>query len=200
MVAGEVSRVSAPMTPLEFINNAQTRLKDYIPGLLLCIEKVPGDIAEFGVYEGWLCRGIAELAPTRTVWAFDTFEGMPIEDHTVGLDDDNPPGKWASDRIQTLSRLAIPNIRVMKGRFVDTLPKCDSDGFALVHIDCDTYNGYRQVLNWLPTHLSNGAIVTLDDWDICTGALKAVNEWKPLWKDNAAWVGEMMFEWRKDTR
>lgn len=179
-----------------FIDKSTNRIKDYVPGLLLSLEDVPGDIAEFGVYEGWMCRGIAELQPHRTIWAFDTFEGMPAEDHIPWLDDGDPPGKWASNKVQTLTRLSIPNIRIMEGRFADTLSQCDAT-FAFVHIDCDTYNGYKQVLGWLVTHLADGAIVVMDDYPECAGAKKAVEEWKPLWTAHTVWVADMMFEWKQ---
>ena len=182
---------------VEWINKSENRIKSHIPGLLLTLEGIPGDIAEFGVYEGWMCRGMAELQPHRTVWAFDTFEGMPVEDHIPGLDDSNPPGKWASDKSETIARLTAPNIRIMEGRFADTLPNCTATTFALVHIDCDTYNGYKQVLEWMVTRLANGAIVVMDDYPECAGAKKAVEEWKPLWEDHITWVGDMMFEWKQ---
>ncbi len=186
------------MTATELIDKSENRIKGKVPGLLTCLKDVPGDIAEFGVYQGWMCRGMAELEPTRTVWAFDTFEGMPKEDHTPELDNDNPPGKWSSDRVETLERLTFPNVRIMEGRFAETLPKCDASAFAFVHIDCDTYNGYKQVLEWIPSRLSDKAIVVMDDYPECAGAKKAVDEWKPTWANHTSWIGEVMFEWKKD--
>src|SRR2546427_656411 len=41
-------------------------------------DKVEGSLAEVGVYRGELSKFIQELAPQRTLYLFDTFEGFPV--------------------------------------------------------------------------------------------------------------------------
>src|SRR5665811_557353 len=43
--------------------------------------KVPGDIAEVGVYRGGSARLICEVQGARGLYLFDTFEGLPVTNH-----------------------------------------------------------------------------------------------------------------------
>jgi hypothetical protein len=170
------------------------------PKLLEEVKFVPGDIIEFGVFEGYNCLGFAEMEPSRQVWAFDTFVGMPGEDHNPELDSSNPPGKWLVDKAAVQGRLReLPNIHIMEGRFADTLPRCHASPIALAHIDCDTYAGYTQVLGWLVPRLAPGSIVVQDDHPGCAGATKAIEEFKLAYPTRARWRDEHSFIWDEVT-
>jgi O-methyltransferase len=141
------------------------------------LRDVPGDFAEFGVFEGDKTIGMVRDAGTRTVWAWDTFEGMPDDNYIEALDKSDPPGKWmpAGDIVKKLEDLGV---KVVKGKFSDTIPAFNQDvKFAFVHIDCDHYWAYKRVLEFITPRMSPGGIVRLDDYGCCDGARKATDEW-----------------------
>lgn len=136
---------------------------------------LPGDIAEFGVYNGGSTVRLAEWG--RKVWAFDTFEGLPKEDCR---DSDGPyvqPGKFTPTWNLPELWARFPNIVPMKGRFVDTLPTVPAGvRFMLVYIDCDYQQSFEQVLGWLPGRLVPGAGIVIDDYTALEGVRIAVDE------------------------
>jgi hypothetical protein len=140
----------------------------------LLAPRIPA-IAEFGCYNGGTTRFLAEFG--LPVWAFDTFTGIPPEDYDPKLDYSDPPGKWVASAAPEVLFEGYPNIIPIKGRFADTLPLVPKEvRFALVHIDCDLYASYKQVLDWLPDHLTPCAAIVCDDYGHCDGATKAVDE------------------------
>lgn len=143
------------------------------------VKHLEGDFAEFGVYNGGGTRQLASLDPPRTVWAFDTFEGMPKEDYGGDQDKSDDPGKWKPDAPPEKLFEGLTNVRVMKGRFIDTIPLLPSDvKFLVVHLDCDWYASYRQALECLETRLQPGATIFLDEYsENWVGAWKAISEW-----------------------
>jgi O-methyltransferase len=146
------------------------------------IRHLPGHFAEFGVYNGGGSRELARLDATRMVWAFDTYAGMPSEDYHAGEDDANPPGKWTPAAPPADLFRGIPNIMPVGGRFADTLPSLlfRPLKLLLVHIDCDYYESYRQVLEFLERHMTPGGVAFIDDYEPghnCHGCVRAVDEW-----------------------
>jgi macrocin-O-methyltransferase TylF-like protien len=140
-----------------------------------------GDVAEFGCYRGGSARQLATLTG-RTVYAWDTFTGLPAEDFTAELDIDTP-GDFAPGATAAELFAGWPTIVPVIGRFADTLPKFPTEvRFAFVYIDCDLYESARQVLDWLPAHLSDGAVILLDDYNSHKGIHQAVTEFAADWK------------------
>lgn len=159
------------------INNLDTIAKK--------LETVPGDIAEFGCFEGENTEHMARFFPGRRLWAWDTFEGMPDDGYIHDLDKSDPPGKWkpgCGDPIKHFEAICSThgyNIIPVKGLFSVTIPAFDHPDvhFAFVHIDCDHYNAYKRVLAFITLRMSPGGIVRLDDYGCCEGARKATDEW-----------------------
>ena len=151
-------------------------------GVLERIKDVPGDLAEFGVFEG---ENVLAMARTgRHVWAWDTFEGMPDDDYIEVLDRSDPPGKWKPN-CDVIRKLAVSGMYItpVVGRFSHTL-KAFGQGdqekgikFAFVNIDCDNYWAYKRVLEFITPRMSPGGVVRLDDYECCDGAQKATDEW-----------------------
>lgn len=181
---------------LEKLYPSQThKLHVFKPAYELLKDK-PGDFAEFGVYNGNGSRELASLDSKRTVWAFDTFEGMPIEDYNEAEDYGNPPGKWKPGATPKDLFAGINNIKPVVGRFTDTLPTITKETkFVLVHLDCDYYASYKQVLDWLSDgHLVDGSVLFVDDWD-CEGCKRAVKEWLEVVKSKASFDGFATIVW-----
>lgn len=150
------------------------------------IKHLVGDFAEFGVANGGGSRELSRLDPTRLVFAFDTFSGMPAEDYHPGEDDANPPGKWAPQGTPEQLFEGIANIVPVVGRFAVTLSKVIIPRLLLVHIDCDYYESYRQVLEFLESRMVQGGVAFIDDYDPehnCLGCRRAVDEWVATMRD-----------------
>jgi hypothetical protein len=148
------------------------------------LREVPGDVAEFGCYEGENTEHMARAFGTRTVWAWDTFEGMPDDSYIEELDNSDPPGKWVPGKsplphFEHLNKDHGMNIHPVVGVFSKTIPAFEHPEvrFAFVHIDCDHYHAYRRVLEFITPRMSPGGMVRLDDYGCCAGAKKATDEW-----------------------
>jgi hypothetical protein len=90
-------------------NETRARIIDTVIKLA---EPTQGDVLEFGVYEGQSLETFAERCTQRTVYGFDSFEGLPSPWWT------RPKGTFAT----SLPRLFKPNVRLVQGLFDDTLP------------------------------------------------------------------------------
>ena len=53
--------------------------------------------------------------------------------------------------------------------------------FAFCYIDSDYYESTRQVLDWLPGRLSDGAVLLLDDYKSHKGVRQAIHEFAEEW-------------------
>lgn len=145
-------------------------------------QELPGDIAEFGVYGGGCTRQLARYG--RTVYAFDTFSGMPEQD-IENMDVNSPtgnlfrPGDFRPPLSVDQMFKGFPNIVPIIGRFADTLPAFRAGiQFALVFLDCDLYRSHVQALDWLvsTSRLLPGTALVCDDWGFLPGAGRAIEE------------------------
>lgn len=90
--------------------------------------KIPGDVAELGVYQGAFAAEINRLFPERRLWLFDTFEGfhardLAIEAERTGV---KTQRRSFSDTTIELVRNRLPHpemARFIKGYFPESL-KC----------------------------------------------------------------------------
>lgn len=123
--------------------------------------KLSGFIAEYGVDDGTSLIPLSSWTD-QIVYGFDSF---------VGLEDQ---GKWKGnithqDEFQHdgIIPFQIPsNTNIIPGWFEDTLPgfKYMSDIAKYIHIDCDTYEATKTVLNSIINKLHIGTVITFDDY------------------------------------
>lgn len=169
----------------EKISNSDILFRRYAPKL------IDGDIYEFGVYEGGTARELAKL--NRTVYAFDTYQGMPGYDYDPKLDHDEP-GKFKPKYTPEQLFEATPNVIPVVGEFRKTLQDFKVPGpIALVHMDCDLYNSYTEVFTWLAPKLLPGSLIIVDDYYHCKGAEKACNEFMDKYDKEWTDVGKVLF-------
>ena len=161
---------------------------------------VEGDICEFGVAQGTTSALIAnEIAATgRTLWLYDSFEGLsrPTEkdvliDDPCGLGSmENYAGSMAFGAEQVTRRVAdagfpMQRLRVVPGfvtpaTTVDVLPA----KVAFAYIDFDLYEPIAVMLGLLRERLSVGGVVVVDDYGyLSAGAAAAVDEFLAAHKD-----------------
>lgn len=136
-----------------------------------------GNLIEVGVYMGGSAKIMAQDYPNRTIYAHDTFEGLP-DDISVP-DGDSPkyfPGlmKESSYEVVKANLKACSNIKIIKGRFPDTaIPNLK---FAFAHIDVDTYKGTKETIEYLYPQICLGGLLLVHDYPAHPGVKKAIDE------------------------
>jgi hypothetical protein len=118
-----------------------------------------GLIVEFGVWRGHSVNFLASLT-NEAVYGFDSFEGLRED--------------WAGDGclkgdfgVSGRPPRVRRNVRLIKGWFDDTLPiflREHQGPFSFVHVDCDTYEATRTVLDLAVDRIIAGTILVFDDY------------------------------------
>jgi hypothetical protein len=152
-------------------------LRDEAYQVLSCAratDKIEGEIAEVGVYRGGSARLICEVRGARTLYLFDTFEGLPVTNH---LDSLFGAGQYAAsfEAVQTyLSK--FPNIHIYKGLFPATSDPVADKRFSFVHLDVDLYQPTRDALDFFYPRLNAGGMFLIHDYLWAEGVRRAVQE------------------------
>lgn len=141
---------------------------------------VPGAIAELGVYRGKTARLMHLLAPSRRMYLFDTFEGLPERDLAV-----DP----AASKEVVCANTSIELVRGRVGKGADMVfcpgyfPETASavpegERFALVHLDTDLYAPTLAGLEFFSERMSPGGIILIHDYGTPNwpGVRQAVDE------------------------
>ena len=108
-------------------------------------EKVPGDIAEVGVYKGGSAKIICSAKGDRVLHLFDTFAGLPKVDEVDAV---WPfyEGKFAASYDHVRAYLSHEkNVFMYKGIFPDTSDPVKDKRFSFVNLDVDTYESTEEV-------------------------------------------------------
>lgn len=92
--------------------------------------KIPGDVAELGVYQGAFAAEINRLFPERRLWLFDTFEGFHARDLAIEAERTGVKTQRRSFSDTTIelvrSRLPHPEMaRFVQGYFPESLKGLD---------------------------------------------------------------------------
>jgi O-methyltransferase len=149
---------------------------------------IEGDFIETGVWRGGACifmRAILKAyGETRTVWAADSFAGLPPPNSSVYAadagDEHHTMSAWlACSQEQVKSNFARyglldHQVQFLKGWFKDTLPIAPIERLALLRLDGDMYESTKQALKALYPKLSPGGFVIVDDWHLkaCVAAVQ----------------------------
>lgn len=148
--------------------------------------RIPGDVVECGTARGgsaaFLALALERLGDRRTLWAFDTFEGIPPP--TAGDPDRAIAARYTgafraelSDVQALFHRLGVlTRARFVKGLLQDTVPRASVERISLLHLDCDWYESVRVCLEHLWDRMSPGGIIQVDDYGHWAGARTAVDE------------------------
>jgi len=145
--------------------------------------KIQGDYAEFGVYQG---RTTVEAYRTARrygfakikFWIFDSFVGLP---DIKGKDAGGPfvEGEFACSRRDFENNLRyfgadLSRFEIAEGFYDKTLPNFsrEPDKIAIAWIDCDLYESTVPVLDFLTDRLVNGALLIFDDWFCFDGGVQ----------------------------
>jgi O-methyltransferase len=139
------------------------------------LQRVPGDLAEIGVYQGGTAHLICEAKGERPLHLFDTFEGLS----GVGdLDREHfYEGQFKTCFEAVRARLqSYPSVHFHKGLFPQTAEGMENLQFAFAHCDVDTYESTRSCLKWFYPRMSRGGILLTHDYPIAAGVRQAYAE------------------------
>jgi hypothetical protein len=139
-------------------------------------QKVPGDIAEVGVYKGGSAKIICSAKGDKTLHLFDTFEGLPKVDE-VDVVWQFYEGKFAAsyDSVQAYLQ-PEKNVVFYKGIFPATSGPVKDTRFSLVNFDVDTYDSTKKCLEFFYPRMSPGGVIISHDYITVPGVQKAFDE------------------------
>lgn len=147
-----------------------------------------GRYVELGVWKGRTINFIAALNPHKTIYGFDSYQGLP-EDWDKG-DRVIEKGTFAWPENEALPRYLL-NVEILKGRFDETLPAFVREidkPIAFLHIDCDIYSSTAEGLDILGPHMQEGTIIVFDE------LYNYQNYREHEWKAFQEFLGKFSFE------
>lgn len=145
--------------------------------------KVPGEMAELGVFRGDFSAVMNELFPEKELYLFDTFEGFDEKDIVIE-EQFGTPGMGHRDFSNTSmelvkSKMTHPEkVHFHKGYFPETFPE-GMPSLALVSLDPDLYEPvYQGLVRFYPL-LSPGGVILVHDYSSMQfpGVKKAVKRY-----------------------
>jgi len=166
-----------------------------------------GDVVECGVCNGGSAAVLASVIrnhPTKSLWLYDTFQGIPSPTARDGADAQKCSGHWVGsvDRVnEVLALVGFPKGRavIREGLFKDSFKKPLPQSVALLHIDADWYEGVLNALKTFYPLVLVGGVVVLDDFGYWEGTREAFYDFcvecnvKPLLER----AGNTQAFWRK---
>lgn len=155
---------------------------------------VPGDLVETGVWRGgaaiYMRAVLAAAGDTaRTVWACDSFAGLPEADAEQFPMDvplrlhEHPQLAVGLDRVKAnFARYGLldDQVRFAPGWFRDTLPKLavEVDAIAVLRLDGDMYESTSDALTHLEPLVSPGGFIIVDDFNGIEACRQAVTDYR----------------------
>jgi len=162
--------------------------------------RIPGDLVECGVWRGGSMKLVAHVLlslgdTSRTLFLYDTFEGMTEPDPAVDIDFSGNQAvndwlevqrrgvKWAYAPIEevqeTLATSGYPmeKVKLVKGPVEETIPGTIPASIALLRLDTDWYSSTKHEMEHLYSKLSPQGILILDDYGHYQGACRGVDEY-----------------------
>jgi O-methyltransferase len=159
---------------------------------------IKGDFIECGVAAGSqigaMQQAILDKQISRTIWGFDSFEGIPFagindtEQPGIGEIDINKIGVLETTSIASYSQedvlknfqlwnLPTNNLKLIKGWFENTIEPTSKEikEIAMLRLDGDLYSSTYVCLEHLFEKVVIGGIIIIDDWNL-TGCQKAVKK------------------------
>jgi Macrocin-O-methyltransferase (TylF) len=159
---------------------------------LVLREHIPGDFVETGIWRGGACIMMAAVLAAhgiedRTVWGFDSFQGLPRPN-----EEQYPRDR--GDQLHRFPQLAVSltevtdnfrrvgllsnQVRLVKGWFKDTVPAALIEQIAVLRLDGDLYESTIQVLEGFYHLLSTGGFCIIDDYGAMPSCRSAVEDFR----------------------
>src|SRR5262249_17536057 len=162
--------------------------------------RIPGDVVECGVWRGGSMKLVAQVLlargdTSRTLFLYDTFEGMTEPNATLDVDFSGNPAvndwteiqrrgvKWAYASVEEvhdvmeMSGYPMDKVKFVKGPVEDTIPATIPASIALLRLDTDWYSSTKHEMEYLYPILSPQGVLILDDYGHYQGACRGVDEY-----------------------
>jgi O-methyltransferase len=148
-------------------------------------QQIPGDVVECGVYRGGSAATMARVAThsrlPRTVWLFDSFQGMPPVTEVDGPGAEDWVGALAYNprKVEKLLKRTgadLSRVRIVEGFFADTFPTVNIPQIALLNVDSDWYESVKICFEKFYDSVVPGGFVSIDDYGAWPGCRLAVDE------------------------
>jgi hypothetical protein len=162
--------------------------------------RIPGDLVECGVWRGGSMKLVAQLLrslgdTTRTLFLYDTFEGMTEPDPAIDIDFSGNEAakdwhevqrrgvKWAYAPVEEVEEIIatsgypMEKVKLVKGLVEETIPATIPASIALLRLDTDWYSSTKHEMEHLYPKLSTQGILILDDYGHYQGARRGVDEY-----------------------
>lgn len=132
---------------------------------------------------------MAEIAPERDIYLFDTFEGMPppsdldrrLRGTKASAISEYRDG-WCYSSLEhvmtvmSMSGRAQTGVHYVKGKVEETLPAFGAAPIAILRLDTDWYSSTKAEFDYLYQHVSKHGVVLVDDYGAWSGARQATDE------------------------
>lgn len=154
--------------------------------LACSMRRVPGDIAECGVFRGagsYLMLA-AHQGLDKQLFGFDSFEGLS-EPSGIDCVKSGYTFQWKKHDMSVGEAIAARNlvgfgsrVTLLKGWIPERFSEVAGRRFSLVHIDVDLYEPTRDAARFFYPLLSEGGMIVCDDYgfESCPGARRAMDE------------------------
>jgi len=147
------------------------------------VKKIEGDVIEIGVWRGGSGCLIGRKCQLEkipaTVYFCDTFEGVV----KAGDKDDFYVGNEHADTSieiveNVIKKISLDNVKILKGVFPDDTGKTLTNShFRFCHIDVDTYQSGKDILDWIWDKISIHGMIIWDDYgDFVSGGITKLVE------------------------
>lgn len=134
---------------------------------------IEGDVVELGCYEGGsaveLQRYLVQHAPERSLWLYDSFEGLPdkTEEDRSPLGSLFQPGvlKAAQSRLKrNFVKAGLPIPEITRAWFYELDPEDLPDTVAFAFLDGDYYESILDSLKLVWPKMRPGSVIVVDDY------------------------------------
>jgi len=118
-------------------------------------------------------KAMAEAAPDKACYGFDTFYGQPQESWRDG--DVHLPGEFADTSLDAVTAAMPGNVTLVQGVFPDSA-QWFTPKICFAHVDMDLEKSTEDAIEWLKPRMVTGGLVVFDDWGWknCPGVAKAI--------------------------
>ena len=146
---------------------------------------IPGDVVEFGCYEGDTSVLLArEISTDKWLWLYDSFEGLPektaADRSALGRDFHAGELRASPDSVlRKFKKYQLPEPVIKKAWFNELDPADDlPEKISFALLDGDFYESIKTSFELILPKLSKGAIIIVHDFrnPALPGAARAVNE------------------------
>lgn len=133
---------------------------------------IPGEIAEFGVFEGDFAKWMNLCFPEKNLYLFDTFSGFDdrdIDDFEIKFSGARLAcGKFEGDPDKreklVLGKMSYNNVvHIKKGYFPDSTYGMNDIKYSFVHIDVDLYKPTKAGLEYFWPRMNPGGYIFCHD-------------------------------------